>query len=163
MSARATTVIVFVSFLIIAAPARANDDETKPSDQSAVEDKGFLRNGSASSDRAMVGNGSASSDRAMVGNGPPGDGGANGNRCWQSGSGLPFKYVGNSFSSKFHRPSCMFAKCISSYHAVFFAQRHNAIEGGYTPCRWCLPPNWKTVHLIIVPPKVPSSRHESAP
>jgi len=62
----------------------------------------------------------------------------------------PFKYVGNTFSSKFHRPSCPFAKCISHRHLVFFGRRFNAVDAGYKPCQYCLPPDWKTVHLVVL-------------
>src|SRR5579871_6046370 len=44
----------------------------------------------------------------------------------------PFKYVGNTFSSKFHRPSCPFAKAINFHHLVFFEHRHDAIDRGFT-------------------------------
>jgi Metal binding domain of Ada len=64
---------------------------------------------------------------------------------------MPFKYVGNKFSSKFHRPSCPFAKAISSGHLIFFEHRHDAIDQGFQPCRYCLPPDWKTVHAVILP------------
>jgi hypothetical protein len=63
---------------------------------------------------------------------------------------LPFKYVGNKFSSKFHRPSCPFAKCISHCHLVYFARRYNATDAGYAPCQYCLPRDWKTVHLVVL-------------
>lgn len=67
-----------------------------------------------------------------------------------SSSFLPFKYVGNNSSSKFHRPSCAFAKCISHNHLVYFQRRFNAIDAGYLPCRYCLPPDWKSVHLVVL-------------
>jgi hypothetical protein len=61
-----------------------------------------------------------------------------------------FKYVGNSFSSKFHRPSCPFAKCISAWHLELFAQRHDATDQGYKPCRYCLPQSWTSVHAVLL-------------
>jgi hypothetical protein len=63
----------------------------------------------------------------------------------------PFKYVGKSFSNKFHRPSCPFAQCMSSNHLVFFEHRHDATDRGFKPCKYCLPANWKTVHAVILP------------
>jgi len=63
---------------------------------------------------------------------------------------LPFKYIGNSFSSKFHRPSCPFARCISSRHLVLFARRKDATDQKFVPCRYCLPPSWTQVHAIIL-------------
>ena len=64
---------------------------------------------------------------------------------------LPFKYVGNSFSNKFHRPSCPFARIMSASHIIYFEHRHDAIEKGYLPCHYCLPADWKTVNAVILP------------
>jgi len=63
---------------------------------------------------------------------------------------LPFKYIGNSFSGKFHRPSCPFAKCISSRHLVLFARRKDATDQMFVTCRYCLPPSWTQVHATIL-------------
>ena len=60
------------------------------------------------------------------------------------------KYVGNSFSLKFHRPSCPFAKAMFDGNLVLFPFRHNAIESGYAPCRYCLPPHWKSVSGQVI-------------
>lgn len=62
---------------------------------------------------------------------------------------LPIKYWGNSFSLKFHRPSCPFAKAMSAHHVMFFNFRKQAVESGQAPCRYCLPPNWTTVRASI--------------
>jgi hypothetical protein len=66
---------------------------------------------------------------------------------------LPYKYYGNSFSHKFHKPSCPFGMCISKRHLVLFHFRKEAIEAHYAPCRYCLPPVWWTVHGVILPRK----------
>lgn len=63
---------------------------------------------------------------------------------------VPFKYVGNSFSCIFHRPSCPFGQCISAHHLRFFARRFNAIDAGYRPCGYCLPKTWTTVHAVLL-------------
>jgi hypothetical protein len=66
-------------------------------------------------------------------------------------STLPVKYWGNSFSLKFHRPSCPFAQAMSADHVMFFNFRKQAVDGGQTPCRYCLPPFWTTVKASILP------------
>jgi hypothetical protein len=63
---------------------------------------------------------------------------------------VPFKYVGNSFSCIFHRPSCPFAQCISANHLRFFARRFHATDRGYRPCGYCLPKSWTTVHVVLM-------------
>jgi len=64
---------------------------------------------------------------------------------------LPYKYVGNSFSFKFHRPSCQFARAMSLDHVVLFHFRRDAVGAGHRPCRWCLPPAWRTVEAHVLP------------
>jgi hypothetical protein len=68
-------------------------------------------------------------------------------------TGLPIKYWGNSFSGKFHRPSCPFAQVMSLRHVIFFNFRRQAVESGQTPCRYCLPPFWTSVKSKILPPE----------
>ena len=68
-------------------------------------------------------------------------------------SELPYKYVGNSFSHKFHRPSCPFAKAMNVRHVLLFHFRKEAIEQGQEPCRYCLPPVWCRVEAKILPVK----------
>jgi hypothetical protein len=72
-------------------------------------------------------------------------------------STLPVKYWGNSFSLKFHRPSCPFAQAISADHVMFFNFRKQAVDSGQTPCRYCLPPFWTTVKASILP-STPSTK-----
>ena len=64
---------------------------------------------------------------------------------------LPYKYVGNNFSGKFHRPSCPFAKAMSTWHAELFHFRRQAVEAGQKPCRYCLPKEWTEVRAAILP------------
>lgn len=64
---------------------------------------------------------------------------------------LPYKYIGNSFSGKFHRPSCKFAKVMSVKHVCLFHFRRQAIDDGQIPCRYCLPPTWKTIKARLLP------------
>jgi hypothetical protein len=64
---------------------------------------------------------------------------------------LPVKYWGNSDSAKFHRPSCPFARAMNARHVVFFHFRHEAIEAGQQPCRYCLPPFVKSVQCVLLP------------
>ncbi len=61
-----------------------------------------------------------------------------------------YKYTGNSFSQKFHRPSCKFARAMWRGHVVRFQYRKQAIDAGQKPCRYCLPPDWKTVGAKIM-------------
>jgi hypothetical protein len=72
---------------------------------------------------------------------------------------LPVKYWGNSFSLKFHRPSCPFAQAMSTHHVMFFNFRKQAVDSGQTPCGYCLPPFWTTVKASILPaaPLTPST------
>ena len=63
----------------------------------------------------------------------------------------PIKYWGNSFSLKFHRPSCAFAKAMNARHVVFFYFRRDAIASGLKPCRYCLPPFIKRVECKLLP------------
>ena len=62
-----------------------------------------------------------------------------------------YKYIGNSFSAKFHRPSCPFAKVMEARHIVLCQFRRDAVSYGMTPCRYCLPPFWLTVKAAIIP------------
>jgi hypothetical protein len=64
---------------------------------------------------------------------------------------VSYKYVGCSFSKKFHRPSCMFARAISKHHLVLFRWRKQAIDAQYAPCRYCLPPIWLSTHCVMLP------------
>lgn len=61
-----------------------------------------------------------------------------------------YKYIGNSFSFKFHRPSCPFAKAMWRGHVLRFQYRKQAIDAGQKPCRYCLPPYWKSVGAKIL-------------
>lgn len=63
----------------------------------------------------------------------------------------PFKYIGNRYSSKFHRPGCIFAKIMSPRKAVLLHYRRQAIEAGLKPCRWCLPATWTCVKAKLLP------------
>ncbi|HEY9754916.1 MAG TPA: hypothetical protein V6C97_07145 [Oculatellaceae cyanobacterium] len=63
----------------------------------------------------------------------------------------PVKYWGNSYSNKFHRPSCVFAKAMNARHVVFFHFRREAVAAGEVPCRYCLPPIVKRVQCKILP------------
>ncbi|CAN5577725.1 hypothetical protein BH10CYA1_BH10CYA1_22240 [soil metagenome] len=76
---------------------------------------------------------------------------------------LPIKYWGNSFSLKFHRPSCPFAKAMSAHHVMFFNFRRQAVDSGQVPCRYCLPPNWTTVRASIWHPAEMLKRDSSKP
>jgi hypothetical protein len=64
---------------------------------------------------------------------------------------LPIKYWGNSFSAKFHRPSCPFARAMNPAHVIFFHFRKDAIAQGQQPCRYCLPPYVRHVECQILP------------
>jgi len=68
----------------------------------------------------------------------------------QSNSQPVYKYTGNAFSLKFHRPSCPFAKVMWKRNIVRFEYRKQAIDAGQKPCRYCLPPDWKSVGASIL-------------
>ena len=68
-----------------------------------------------------------------------------------SGMPLPYKYVGNSFSGKFHRPGCPFARAMSPTHVLLFHFRAQAVSAGQTPCRYCLPPVWRSTRVKLLP------------
>ena len=63
---------------------------------------------------------------------------------------LPYKYVGHVLTHKFHRPSCQFARVMCPDHVQLFHFRRQAIESGYIPCNYCLPPWWTIVHATIL-------------
>lgn len=73
-----------------------------------------------------------------------------------------YKYVGNSFSFKFHRPSCRFANAMWKKHRLFFQFRKQAIDAGQKPCRYCLPPEWKSVDAKLLNPRKPDSNQPNA-
>lgn len=62
----------------------------------------------------------------------------------------PYKYIGNNFSMKFHKPACPFAKAMWSGHTELFHFRKDAIAAKYAPCRYCLPPQWTSVSATIL-------------
>ncbi len=64
-----------------------------------------------------------------------------------------YKYTGNLFSLKFHRPSCKFARAMWREHVIRFQYRKQAVDAGQKPCRYCLPPDWKSVDSKIVSPQ----------
>lgn len=62
----------------------------------------------------------------------------------------PYKYIGNCFSNKFHRPWCPFEHLISARHARLFCLRRDAVLAGFDPCRYCLPPIVKQLRGTIL-------------
>ena len=48
-------------------------------------------------------------------------------------------YIGNIKMNKFHRPSCRWAKKISSGNRIIFLTREGALKKDYDPCRVCKP------------------------
>lgn len=64
----------------------------------------------------------------------------------------PYKYIGNSYSGRFHWRTCPFGKAESAHHIVLFSYRKQAIEAGFSPCRYCLPPDWKVVRAKLLAP-----------
>jgi hypothetical protein len=60
------------------------------------------------------------------------------------------QYWGNSFSLKFHRPSCPFAQAMNPIHVQFFQSGQQAIALGERPCRYCLPPYWTSVRCVLL-------------
>jgi hypothetical protein len=49
------------------------------------------------------------------------------------------KYIGNSYTKKFHLNTCRYVSQISSDHVVYFSTRQAAVNAGYTPCKVCNP------------------------
>ena len=62
---------------------------------------------------------------------------------------LPFKYTGNKYSHKFHRPRCPFCRAMAPSKRLAFHFRCQAIAAGYAPCKYCLPARWTTVQAAI--------------
>lgn len=67
-------------------------------------------------------------------------------------SGLAIKYIGNSESHKFHRPSCPFARIMALNKQVGFNYRSQAVACGHVPCQYCLPPVWTVVRGRLLAP-----------
>lgn len=63
---------------------------------------------------------------------------------------VAYKYIGNAFSMKFHRPSCPFARAMWRSNVVRFQFRKEAITRGFKPCKYCLPQSWKSVGAKIL-------------
>jgi hypothetical protein len=61
----------------------------------------------------------------------------------------PYKYTGNLYSHKFHRPRCPFSRAMAACKRTRFHFRYQAVAQGYKPCRYCLPPTWTTVRATI--------------
>jgi hypothetical protein len=76
------------------------------------------------------------------------------------GDDKPYKYTGNLYSHKFHRPSCPYCRVMAIYKRTRFHFRHQAVAAGYVPCRYCLPPVWTTVRAVI---KCQDNDNNSAP
>jgi hypothetical protein len=47
-------------------------------------------------------------------------------------------YVGSSMSTRYHDPSCVWAKEIDGERRVWFADAEEAEAAGYSPCGTCL-------------------------
>jgi|AGTN01.1.fsa_nt_gi hypothetical protein len=62
----------------------------------------------------------------------------------------PQKYVGNSFSLKFHKPSCPYARVMRKSRRVSFPYRKAAVDAGQRPCKYCLPPWWLKVEAKLL-------------
>lgn len=75
---------------------------------------------------------------------------------------IPYKYIGNNFSLKFHKPSCPFAKAMWSGHAELFHFRKEAIAAKYAPCRYCLPPSWTNVSATILARPPQTAAHSAS-
>lgn len=65
---------------------------------------------------------------------------------------LPVKYVGNSESHKFHRPSCPYARIMAHSKRMQFYFRRQAVACGHVPCRYCLPQRWTFVRARLLTP-----------
>ena len=48
-------------------------------------------------------------------------------------------YIASSESDKFHKPKCRAAKKINSENAIYFTNKDEAINAGYSPCGICNP------------------------
>lgn len=75
----------------------------------------------------------------------------------------PQKYVGNSFSLKFHKPSCPFARVMRKSRRVAFTFRKAAVDAGQRPCKYCLPPWWLSVEAKILNYDRHQTRRETLP
>lgn len=65
-----------------------------------------------------------------------------------------YKYLGNMVSLKFHCPGCPYGQIMARPKRIFFQYRYQAIEQGFKPCRFCLPPVWKTVRARLINPDI---------
>lgn len=67
-------------------------------------------------------------------------------------SSTGYKFVGNTFSRKFHKPGCEFAAKMDASRVVFFKTREEAEKAGQKPCNWCLPGWLKDVRGQVLNP-----------
>ncbi len=70
---------------------------------------------------------------------------------------LIYKYRGNSFSNKFHRPWCPFSQAMNIDHVILFHFRCEAVAQGFAPCQYCLPHAWKSVQCRLLKPNSATS------
>lgn len=56
-----------------------------------------------------------------------------------------YKYQANILTRKFHCPNCPYAMIMGSDKKVYIEHRYEALAQGFKPCRFCLPPVWRTV------------------
>jgi micrococcal nuclease len=54
-------------------------------------------------------------------------------------SGVEKYYIGNRHSTRFHRPSCEYAKQIADRNKIIFRTKEEALDSGYSSCRTCKP------------------------
>ncbi|NPV51931.1 MAG: MBL fold metallo-hydrolase [Firmicutes bacterium] len=69
----------------------------------------------------------------------PGAGASPGPGAQPPAPALVARYVASAKSTKFHYPSCKYAKAIKPENLVTFRSREEAIAAGYTPCGFCKP------------------------
>jgi len=50
-----------------------------------------------------------------------------------------YKYIGSINSTKYHRPTCEWAKKIKPKNAIYFKDKKEAEQIGYVPCKVCKP------------------------
>lgn len=61
-----------------------------------------------------------------------------------------YRFVGNTYSKKFHKPQCEFTRKMNVKHVILIESKKIAESKSYKECNWCMPKWTKSVSSKIV-------------